>query len=145
MSIPSDAGIEPTPYQTSKRRLVVTGVTMFAGVMLMMVGCLHILEGIIGMANEELYKQHVSYAYDLSSTVWGVVNVVLGAIAVAVGLGIVLGQSWGRLAGVGIALLSMLAGFAFLPYNGTAGLVVIGFDLVVMWALFTQMRHDGGL
>jgi hypothetical protein len=145
MSLSSDSAFEPTPYQASKRRLVVTGVTLFAGVVLMMLGCMHILEGIVGIANESLYKQHVSYAYDLNSTTWGIVNIVIGAIAVAVGLGIVVGQQWARLAGVGVALLSALAGFAFLPYKDTWGLVTIAFAFVVLWALMTQMRHEGAL
>ena len=136
---------EPTPFEMSKRRLVVGGVTLFAGVVLMMLGCMHILEGIVGIANEAFYHQHVSYSSDLNATTWGIVNIVLGAIAVAVGLGIVLGQQWGRLAGVGVALLSALAGFAFLPYNSTWGLVTIAFAFVVLWALMTQMRHEGAL
>lgn len=136
---------EPTPFEVSKRRLVASGVTTFAGVMLMMLGCMHVLEGIVGIANEDFYHQHVSYSYDLSSTTWGIVNIVLGAVAVLVGLGLVLGLGWARMAGVAVALASALAGFAFLPYNGSWGLVIIAFDFVVIWALSTQMRHEGAL
>jgi hypothetical protein len=136
---------EPTPYQASKRRYVVGGVALFAGVVLMMLGATHILEGIVGITNQALYEQHVSYAYDMNSTTWGIINIAIGALGLVIGLGIVVGQQWARLAGVGVALLSGLASFAFLPYYGSWGLVTMGFAFVVLWALMTQMRHDGAL
>ena len=49
-------------------------------------------------------------------TTWGWVHLVLGAIGVATGLGLLAGQTWARVTGVAIAVVASLANFAFLPY-----------------------------
>jgi hypothetical protein len=45
------------------------------------------------------------------------------------------GQVWGRSVGVGVAVLSMLANFLFIPYYPVWSLLIITLNVFVIWAL----------
>ena len=52
------------------------------------------------------------------------------------------GQVWGRSVGVGIAVLSMLANFVFIPYYPVWSLLIIALDVFVIWALIAYKRDS---
>jgi hypothetical protein len=66
---------------------------------------------------------------------------ILGAIAVAVGLAILYGQTWARVTGIVVAVLSAVANFAFLPYYPFWTMMVIAIDILVIWALTSLIRN----
>jgi hypothetical protein len=129
-------------YEDSTKRMVAYGTTAFAGVMLATVGVFQILEGISAIAKDDIYVTGINYAYKLSVQGWGWIHLLIGAIAVAVAVGILMGQSWGRIAGIAIAGLSALTNFAFLPYTPVWTLIIIAFNAFVIWALCVQLSHD---
>jgi hypothetical protein len=129
-------------YEDSTKRMVAYGTTAFAGVMLATVGVFQILEGISAVAKDDVYVRGLDYVYKLDITAWGWITMLIGAIAVGVAIGILLGQTWGRIAGIAIAGLSALSNFAFLPYSPVWTLVIIAFNAFVIWALCVQLSHD---
>jgi hypothetical protein len=129
-------------YDTSTKGLVALGVTGFAGVILATVGVFQILEGISAIAKDDVYVAGVNYAYKLDITAWGWIHLVLGIIGVAVGIGILMGQAWGRIVGIGIAVISCFSNFAFLPYYPIWSLVILAFNAFVIWALCTQLANE---
>lgn len=132
-------------YDSSTKGLVAYGVTAFAGVMLATVGVFQILEGISALANDKAVLVGKNYAFQFDITTWGWIHLILGLIAVAVGIGILMGQTWSRIAGIVIAALSCLSNFAFLPYFPVWSLVILAFNAFVIWALCTQMSRDVAL
>ena len=68
-------------------------------------------------------------------------HLILGIIGIAVGLGVLAGQSWARVVGIILAVVGALANFAFIPYYPIWSLLIIGLYVLVMWALSTQMRE----
>jgi len=56
-------------------------------------------------------------------------------IGIATGIAILVGQTWGYLLGIGIAFVSTITNFAFVPYYPVWSLVVVAFDIFVIWAL----------
>ena len=60
----------------------------------------------------------------------------------ATGIGIIMGQTWGYLIGVGIAGLSALSSFMFMPYYAFWSLAVIALDVLVIWALCRQIADE---
>jgi hypothetical protein len=118
------------------------GIVTFAGVMLVTVAALQILEGIAAVAKDEVFVTGVQYAYKLDVTSWGWIHIVLGAIGVATGIGLLAGQTWARITGIALAVVGALANFAFLPYYPLWTLVVITFYVLVIWALTAQMRSE---
>ena len=119
---------------------VAYGLTIVGGVMLCMVGVFQILEGIVGLAKDDIYVSGLNYAYRLDLSTWGAIHLVIGLVALAAGIGIVLGEFWAYLLGIAIAALSALSNFAFIPIYPLWSVTVIAFDVLVIWALCHQIR-----
>lgn len=120
------------------------GGTVFAGVLLLVGGVLAILEGIVGIARDSVYVvARGGYVYDFNVRAWGWIHLALGVIAVLVGLGLLQGAAWAKYLGIGIASLSMVANFMFLPYQPAWSLIMIAIDIFVIWSLATYHSHRG--
>ena len=126
---------------TSSGTAMASGVAMFAGVMLAIVAFFQVIEGIAAVAEDQVYLVTVDYSYAFDVTTWGWIHIVLGVIGIATGIAILADQSWGRIAGITIAALAALANFAFLPYYPFWALVILSFNVLVIWALCTQMTN----
>lgn len=126
----------------STRSAVATGVAGFAGVMLITVGLLQVLTGLAAILGDEIYVTGVEYTYALDLTAWGWLHLVLGLLAGLIGFAILLGSVMGRLAGIFLAVLGVLTNFLFLPQYPIWSLIIIGFNVLVIWALFTQISDD---
>ena len=138
-------GTSHSAYDTSTTRgLVALGVTSFAGVLMATVSIFQILEGIAALAKDDVYVTGVDYTYKFDVTSWGWIHLVVGIIGLVTGLAILFGQTWGRLLGIFIAILGTLANFAFIPYYPVWSIVVIGFWILTLWALCTQLGDDQG-
>jgi len=129
-------------YEDTKSGAWSYGIVIFAGVMLVTVAAFQILEGIAAVAKDEVFVKGIDYVYKFDVTTWGWIHIVLGAVGVATGLGLLAGQTWARILGIALAVIGALASFAFLPYAPIWGLVLIGFYVLVMWALTSQMRNE---
>jgi len=75
--------------------------------------------------------------YELSVSGWGWIHLVLGIVLAATGFFILTGQPWARKGGIGVAALSALANFLFIPYYPLWAVVIIALDVAVIWALAT--------
>lgn len=115
------------------------GLVSFAGAMLLITGVFQLLEGISAIADDEVYSTGVDYSFKLGVTAWGWIHVVMGALSLATALAILTGRVWGYVLGVGIGGLGAVLSFAFLPYYPVWTLVVIAFDVLVIWALCNQI------
>jgi hypothetical protein len=134
--------ISGSDYQDSTKSVIAYGVTGFAGMMLATVAIFQILEGISAIAKNEIYVTTVNYAYKFDLTAWGWVHLILGVIALATGIGIVLSQTWGYVVGIAVAVLGAVTSFAFLPYEPLWSLVIVAFNVFVIWGLCTRLRYD---
>ena len=117
------------------------GVSIFAGVLLMTLGAFEILQGFSAVLKDDVFVKAPNYTYAIDLTTWGWVNMIIGAILVAVGVGIVRGQVWANSAGIGLAVISALGQFAFMPYYPFWSILIIALDVLVIWALATQIRR----
>ncbi|MFD3656970.1 hypothetical protein [Streptomyces sp. NPDC058620] len=114
------------------------GGTMFAGVLLLVDGFLSVVKGIAGIGTDDVYARVNNYVFKFDVTAWGWIHLILGVILVIVGLGILKGAGWARGAGVGLASLSIIANFVWLPYQPVWAIVSIAIDVFVIWALCTD-------
>ena len=115
------------------------GVSVFAGVMLATLGALEILQGLSAVLKDDVYVRGVDYTYKFDVTTWGWIHLIIGVIAVAVGLGILYGQTWAVVGGLAIAVVSALGQFMFMPYYPFWSMLLIFIDVVVIWALATTL------
>ena len=115
-------------------------VSIFAGVLLLISAAFGILQGASAIANDDLYSAGSEYLYKFDMTVWGWTHVVIGVLCLLVAIGILRGSSWGQVSGMVIAGLSAITNFAFLPHYPLWGITIIALDLLIIWALSTQLK-----
>ena len=117
------------------------GVSIFAGVLLAMMGAFQILQGLSAVLKDDIFIKGADYTYAIDLTSWGWITMLLGAIAVLVGIGILKGQVWANSAGIGFAVLSALGQFAFLPYYPFWSMILIAMNILIIWALAKQISQ----
>jgi hypothetical protein len=128
-------------YDESTRGSWAYGIGAFGGVMLATMGLFQFLQGLSAAVGDDLVFRTRDYVYSIDLTGWGWIHMILGAIAVAVGLAILYGQTWARVTGIVVAVLSAVANFAFLPYYPFWTMMVIAIDILVIWALTSLIRN----
>ncbi|MFE9092836.1 hypothetical protein [Streptomyces sp. NPDC007264] len=128
----------PTPHP--KHAAWTTGGTAFAGVLMMVGGIIGVLNGIAGIATNNVYVRVGSYLYEFNLTTWGWIHLVVGALVALTGWGVLQGMEWARWAGVGLAALYMILYFMFLPYAPVWSVIAIAIGAFVIWALVTPER-----
>jgi hypothetical protein len=74
-------------------------------------------------------------------TAWGWIHIIMGAIAVLTGIGLLMGQGWARWVGIGIAALSAVGNMAFLPAFPVWSTILVAFDILVIYALAAHGRE----
>ena len=91
-----------------------TGWIVFGGVMLVMLGVFHVIEGIVALFREDFYLVGSSgLAVHVNYTTWGWAHLILGVIAGLAGIGLLAGNIVARVVGVGVAMLSAVANLLF--------------------------------
>lgn len=112
------------------------GWIAFAGVIMMMLGTFHAIQGLVALFNDEYYLVGSSgLVLELDYTAWGWVHLIAGAILVAAGLGVFGGQVWARTVGVATAMLSAIVNVAFLAAYPVWSLMMIALAVVLILAL----------
>ena len=103
-------------------------------------GVFNAMEGIVALARNEIYVATPRYLFAFDLTTWGWIQLILGIVVAIAGVGVITGQLWGRLVGITLAALSMLANFAFIPYYPVWSLSIIALNVFVIWALCVYNR-----
>ncbi|WP_329275134.1 DUF7144 family membrane protein [Streptomyces sp. NBC_00691] len=114
------------------------GGTLFAGVLMVVIGILDILQGIAAIAKDDVYTRVGDYVFEFSLTGWGWTHLILGILVGLAGTGILMGSEWGRMGGITLAVLNTVAQFLFLPYHPWWALFSMAISILVIWALTTD-------
>jgi len=124
----------PTPGERGTSLWV--GWVAFAGVLLLFLGVLHVVQGLVALLDREFFVvRSSSLVLDLGYTAWGWVHLLAGAVVLAAGYGVFAGQVWARAIGVTVALVSALMSMVFLSAYPVWSLLAIALDVVLIWAL----------
>ncbi|WP_247702762.1 hypothetical protein [Streptomyces sp. F63] len=111
------------------------GPAVFAGAVLLIAGILGVLQGIAAIANDDVFAEVGDYVFEVDLTGWGWLHLALGVLVAFTGYGVVQGASWARYTAIVLVALHLVANFLWLPYIPVWAIVLIGIDLVVLWAL----------
>jgi hypothetical protein len=118
------------------------GYVVFAGVMLIMLGGFQAIEGLVAIFRDEYFLVTRSgLLLTMDFTAWGWTHLILGLIAVGTGIGVLLGQTWARVVGIIIAVVSALANIAFLPAYPIWATIIIALDVLAIYALAVHGRE----
>jgi hypothetical protein len=119
------------------------GFTVFAAVMMMMIGFFQAIAGIVALFNDEWYVVGVGeedWTFKFDITTWGWIHLLLGIVIFLAGIALFSGQVWARTVGVILALVVAAVNFAWLPWYPVWGIIMITICVVVVWALTAHGR-----
>jgi hypothetical protein len=126
-------------YRTDTRSSrLATGFITFAGVLMIMVGGFQSLVGLVAVLQDDFYVATENYVFELDPTAWGWIHLIVGIVVLLAGFGILAGQTWGRVVGVVLALISALTNFAFIPFYPFWSILIIALNVFVIWALLAH-------
>ena len=111
------------------------GFILFAALMMIMAGCFQFFAGLVALFNDTFYVATREYVFQFDATTWGWIHLLIGVILALAGFGIMAGQTWARVVGIFLAVLSAIANFLFIPYYPFWSLLIIALDVFVIWAL----------
>ena len=117
------------------------GIIVFAGVAMIVGGAFEALEGLAGIVNDKYLVVVPNYIYAFDLTVWGVIHLLVGLALVVIGVSLLRGQTWARVAGMIAAVVSAILNFVWLPISPLWAIIVIAVDMLVIWALAQYLRQ----
>jgi hypothetical protein len=117
-----------------------SGFILFAALMMIMAGVWQGLAGLIAIFENEFYVATRNYLFEFDATTWGWIHLLVGVIVGLAGLGLLAGQTWARVVGITLAVLSAIANFLFIPYYPFWSMLIIALDVFVIWALAVHGR-----
>jgi len=116
-------------------------MAVFAGVIMIVGGAFQALEGLAGIVHDKYLVVTPNYIYGFDITVWGVIHLLVGLALLVIGVSLLRGQTWARLAGMAVAAISAVVNFVWLPYSPLWALLIIAIDVLVIWALASYLRQ----
>jgi hypothetical protein len=118
---------------------------MFGGWMLILLGCFHVIQGLVAIFRDEVFIVGQSgLVLNVDYTVWGWVHLVIGVVAVAAGVGLLQGRNWGRIVVIVLAGLSALVNLGFLSAYPIWSTIVIALDVIIIFALTVHWKDVRG-
>lgn len=121
----------------SVKQGLAAGTSVGAAIIMTLIGVLQFLQGIAAVAEDEVFVSGQKYVFEFDLTTWGWVHIVVGIVMVVVGIALITGATWARVAAMVIAALSILVNFMWLPYYPGWAIAIIALDVVVIWAVAT--------
>lgn len=116
------------------------GWTAFAAIMMMIIGFFQSFAGLVAILEDELIVLTPKYLLQLDVTTWGWIHLILGIVVILAGFALFSGAVWARIVGVLLAMGSLIAMFAWLPYYPIWAIIIITMDVFVIWALTVHGR-----
>ena len=119
----------------------VVGWTVFASVMMLLIGAIHVVVGLAAIIQDSFFVLGTKYAFKFNVTTWGWIHLILGVVVVIAAISLYSGAVWARTVGVILAVVSVVAAFAWLPWYPVWGIVIIALGVAVIWALTAHGRE----
>jgi len=116
------------------------GLTVFAAVVMIMVGVFQAIQGVVALFNDTFYVAGQKWVFSFDITTWGWIHLLAGILLVAAGFFLLQGAMWARAVGVGVAIISAVLNFMWLPYYPVWSVLIIALDVFVIWALTVHGR-----
>jgi hypothetical protein len=109
---------------------------LLGGVLLVLLGALHVGAGVVALVRPEvLAGGRADLLIPVGLTALGWFHLLLGGIAAAVGVGLVRGRRWARIAAVQLACLIAIANFASVEVYPVWSVTAITLTAVVLYAV----------
>jgi hypothetical protein len=118
-----------------------TGWTVFAGVLLFMVGSLDALWGLAAILNDDIVIVGGHGAIVADITTWGWVHLILGSIMALTGLGLFAGSSGARWAAVFFVAVNAITQVVWFPAAPLWSFLIIILDVTILYQLTARWEE----
>ncbi len=112
-----------------------SGWTVFAAVVLLIVGSLDALYGLAAILNNEIIVVGGQGALIIDITTWGWVHLILGSIVALTGLGLFARNEAARVAAIFFVAVNAIAQIVWFPAAPLWALLIIFLDVVIIYQL----------
>ncbi len=116
------------------------GWTAFAATLMIIMGFFHSIAGLVAILEDDLIVLTPNYIFQFDVSTWGWIHLIAGILVLLAGFYLFTGAVWARVIGVIIVALSMVANFAWLPYQTAWSAIMITIGGFVIWALTAHGR-----
>lgn len=111
------------------------GWVLFASVMMMLIGAANVFGGLIAVLDGEEILKNAGSVPLVDVSTWGWAHMILGALLVIAGLGLLAMQPWARIAGILFAGINVVEQMTYMSVHPAWSVTLIGLDSVVIYAL----------
>jgi hypothetical protein len=111
-----------------------SGWVGFAGVLVLLLGTLNLIEGIAAISNAHFFVHGTHYIAGSLNT-WGWIVTIIGAIQILVGIGIFTRNQFARWTGVAILGLNAIAQLMMIPAYPFWSLAIFTLDILALYGL----------
>jgi hypothetical protein len=112
-----------------------SGWVTFGGYLFFVVGIFHVIDGIAALSKAHVYKDYGLFA---DIRFWGVVLLIIGGLAIYAGYAVLDRQSTGRVLGIILAGLGILAQLMFLTANDLWALIMVAMWTIILYSLIVH-------
>jgi hypothetical protein len=119
------------------------GWVTFAGVLLLMLGTINVIEGIAAIGRAHFFVGNAHYVFGNLKT-WGWVALCLGVLQLLVGLGVFARNPLARWTGVAVLSLNAIAQLLMMPSYPFWSLVIFTVDIIAIFALVAYGERIAG-
>jgi hypothetical protein len=112
-----------------------SGWLVFAGIVLLVAGLFNIIDGLVALFRSDYFLVTADQILIFNFAAWGWIWLIAGIIGVIVGLAVMAGQTWARVAGVVLAALVAVGHLAFLQAFPVWSVLVIALCVLIIYAL----------
>ena len=119
------------------------GWVSFAGVLLLTLGTVNIIEGIAAIGNAHFFVHNTHYVFGDLKT-WGWITLCLGVAQLAVGLGVFVKNQFARWAGVAVLGVNAIVQLMIMPAYPFWSLCLFAIDILAMYGLIAHGKRITG-
>ena len=113
-----------------------TGWVIFAGFVLIIVGCINAIQGLVAIFKHTVYVLPSSQLVVTTDyKAWGWTLLIWGIIMALAGLGLFSAKSWARWFAIFVVFINLIGQFAWFPAFPLWSMVAIALDIFVLFAL----------
>jgi len=110
------------------------GMVLFASILLVVIGCFNLIQGIAAIAHSHVFVANAHYVFANQRT-WGWITVILGCLLLLAAVGVLAGNQLARWFAVVMLGLNAIDQVLFLPAYPLWSLTIIAMDIVALWGL----------
>jgi hypothetical protein len=116
------------------------GWKLFAGIMILIAGTFNVIDGLVGLTQTSYYRSLLGekggqLPVTNNIKTWSWLVLILGAIMILAGFLIFVGNMFGRVVGIIVATLNLLAQLSYVNHNTFASIMIIIIDVLIIYGL----------